>query len=116
MKRLTNKASLWFVPVVRDENKGVKVCKVPPMEYPSPEAKRAGVSRYEKQKAERKMASKVPTSLVDDWVTSLHVSSRSELVQLNSKYGVSCLENDMLLTIDLHADAAAVRYFTLLAT
>ena len=77
VKRRTNKATLWYVPVISDGKDGGKVCGVPPMEYPTPEAKKAAVLRYEKQKAERKQIAKESPSLCDDWTTSIEVPQRS---------------------------------------
>lgn len=91
VKRRTNKATLWYVPVISDEKDGVKVCKVPPMEYPSEEAKKTAISRYQKQKAERKKACEESPSLCDNWATSIQVPQRSPV-----PYTVSNAESTLI--------------------
>ncbi|XP_072101109.1 cytosolic acyl coenzyme A thioester hydrolase isoform X4 [Mobula birostris] len=50
-KRMTNRATLWYVPLsVENVN---KVVKVPPMQYSSPEQQEEGRKRYEAQKLDR---------------------------------------------------------------
>ncbi|XP_072888230.1 cytosolic acyl coenzyme A thioester hydrolase isoform X2 [Hemitrygon akajei] len=50
-KRMTNRATLWYVPLsVENVN---KVVKVPPMQYSSPEQQEEGQKRYEAQKLDR---------------------------------------------------------------
>ncbi|XP_033122484.1 cytosolic acyl coenzyme A thioester hydrolase-like isoform X2 [Anneissia japonica] len=51
-KRLTNFATLWYVPMSADE-KG-KVLPAPPLKCPSKDVEEAGRARYEAQKAERR--------------------------------------------------------------
>ncbi|XP_042586270.1 cytosolic acyl coenzyme A thioester hydrolase isoform X2 [Cyprinus carpio] len=50
-KKLTNKATLWYVPLSLQNV--AKIIEVPPIEYSSPEQEEAGKKRYEAQKLER---------------------------------------------------------------
>ncbi|XP_026053414.1 cytosolic acyl coenzyme A thioester hydrolase-like isoform X4 [Carassius auratus] len=50
-KKLTNKATLWYVPFSLQNV--AKIIEVPPIEYSSPEQEEAGKKRYEAQKLER---------------------------------------------------------------
>uniref|UniRef100_A0A8C2C0X7 palmitoyl-CoA hydrolase n=1 Tax=Cyprinus carpio TaxID=7962 RepID=A0A8C2C0X7_CYPCA len=50
-KKLTNKATLWYVPFSLQNV--AKIVEVPPIEYSSPEQEEAGKKRYEAQKLER---------------------------------------------------------------
>lgn len=50
-KKLTNKATLWYVPLSLQNV--AKIIEVPPIEYSSPEQEEAGKKRYEAQKFER---------------------------------------------------------------
>ncbi|XP_059379714.1 cytosolic acyl coenzyme A thioester hydrolase-like isoform X2 [Carassius carassius] len=50
-KKLTNKATLWYVPFSLPNV--AKIIEVPPIEYSSPEQEEAGKKRYEAQKLER---------------------------------------------------------------
>ena len=80
MKRITNEATLWYVPVETTDNKTYKVCNVPPMVYESREAEAAGKLRYEKQKKERE-AAKQAKHLTDNWVETISVPAvRSRLI------------------------------------
>ncbi|XP_053480523.1 cytosolic acyl coenzyme A thioester hydrolase isoform X1 [Ictalurus furcatus] len=50
-KKLTNKATLWYVPVSLQNVD--KIIEVPPIEYSSPDQEELGKKRYEAQKLER---------------------------------------------------------------
>ena len=53
VKRMTNKARLWYVSVGLNDHS--KILTVPPMTYSSPKAEAKGRRAYEEQKASRQM-------------------------------------------------------------
>ena len=57
-KRMTNRATLWYVPVLDD---GMVHTTVPELQYLSEAMKEAGILRYEKQKRERLNAKDIDT-------------------------------------------------------
>ncbi|KAI8519364.1 cytosolic acyl coenzyme A thioester hydrolase-like isoform X3 [Branchiostoma floridae x Branchiostoma belcheri] len=61
-KRLTNKASLWYVPI---STVAQKVAEVPPMVYSSQQAEEAGRKRYDYQKAHREENNHVVNNVIE---------------------------------------------------
>ncbi|XP_076820521.1 cytosolic acyl coenzyme A thioester hydrolase-like isoform X2 [Clavelina lepadiformis] len=72
-KRLTNQATLWYVPI----KEGNIVCNVPPLVYKQPEDEMAGRRRYLKQKTEREQVDTNAPSMTDNWAMSIDVPNRN---------------------------------------
>ncbi|XP_070562177.1 cytosolic acyl coenzyme A thioester hydrolase-like [Ptychodera flava] len=74
-KRLTNKATLWYVPLstMTTPSPNKTIAKVPKLEFLSPEAEEEGCKRYHAQKQERESLTRVSrtsamTLVKCDWV------------------------------------------------